>query len=85
MKKCFILFLTICILTTSFASLGVSASGYTENDVFGFLEALGIFSQVQESKREQEISRIEFAVFAAKMIGIDEQEVSDKDYFYDIF
>ena len=84
MKKCLILFLAICILTTSFVSLGVSASGYTGNDVFGFLEALGIFSQVQESKKDLEISRIEFAVFAAKMIGIDEQEASDKDYFYDI-
>jgi len=84
MKRCLIMLLILCILTTGIQQVSTRAAGYTENDIFGFLKALGIFSEVQESKKDAEISRIEFAVFAAKMIGIEEMEPPKVDYFYDV-
>lgn len=85
MKKHFILSLLICILTVGVIHINAGAAGkYSYNDMVGFLNAMGILKQMGEDKEASEISRIDFAVLAAKMIGIDEAEPPEADYFYDI-
>ena len=84
MKKRFILMSLICVLTFGFVQPMGMAVSYTDSDVMGFLTSAGIFSDVQIAKADEEISRIDFAVFAAKMIGINETGTSQTDYFYDI-
>ena len=85
MKKHFILSLLICILAWGAIQINAGAvNGFTYNDMLGFLNSIGVVNNVDTEKSDSEISRIEFAVMAAKMLGISETKPPEIDYFNDI-
>lgn len=86
MKKNFIISLLICILTLGALHINASAAAgnYSFRDMVGFLDVLDIMNELSDEKYSSEISRMDFAVIAAKMIGISESESPAEDYFYDI-
>lgn len=85
MKKHFIVFLLLCILAVGVVHTNAQAANrLTYNDMVGFLNAVDILDEMNEEKENSEISRIEFAVMAAKMLGVKESEPPEIDYFNDI-
>lgn len=87
MKKILSMCLAFCVVLSCFVTVSVNASNLTVSDIAeeaGLLQAIGVISSVpDEAEGNREITRAEFAVTAAKIMGIKAQN-EDSRYFTDI-
>ncbi len=87
MKKILSMCLALLVLLSSFNVFTVNASNLTASDIAkeaGLLQAIGVISSIpDETEGNREITRAEFAVTAAKVMGIKATK-EDSRYFTDI-
>ncbi len=86
MKKRISAFILVAALISAIFPYAVSAQMEQNPDVLGLLNSLEIVSEneITEENIDESISRINFAVFAARALGIDEMGISDVNYYHDV-
>ncbi len=84
MKKRICLFLIMAVLSSLFTAGAVSAAPADEStEKLGFLNALGVINSEYDAA-EDIVSRENFALFTARLLGMDVEEKSKVRYFTDV-
>lgn len=83
MRKCIVTVIAALMLAIA-CCIGVSAEDQIVYDSIGLLNAIGVASDFDNEKLSEPVSRIDFAVYVAKMLNFDERQSSSMNYFYDV-
>lgn len=86
MKNRFLaLILLIALLSTVIPAQAIEAKA-SPDDAVAFMNAMNFITEKEstEERLEEEISRIQFVSYLARILNINETSVSDMDYFYDV-
>lgn len=85
-KKITALILALACLPAIFIPQAAFAAKEDISDILNFMNKMEIISEseISEEKIDNPITRIDFALFTARALGISESGTSDKNYFYDI-
>lgn len=78
--------LTLALLPVIFLSQTASATKAGTDDILAFMDKMGFISasEISGDKLEKPITRVDFAIFAARVLGVQDSQPGAENYFYDI-
>lgn len=86
MKRKIISILMAAALLTALLPITAFSAKAEVSDMIAFMNKMGFISEgeISSDKEEQPITRMDFAMFTARILGVSEDGESDNNYFYDI-